>query len=139
MENSWSATRQQPIRVLVVDSCEMTCLLCKFLIEDWDDLCWAGAARNGEEALRLCGELQPDVVIMEAALPAMNGLIATSLIREQYPQVQVIVLSLCRYDDLPRAALEAGACGYIQKPSLDSDLVKMIRAAATAARTPIPC
>ncbi len=138
MKSPWPPAQQNHIRVLIADDCEMTRLLLKFLLDDVENLYLIDMARNGAEALRLCRELQPDVVIMDADLPVINGLTATSLIREQYPQSRVILLSLCKYEDLPQAALEAGAFGYIQKPYLDSELVKMVRAAAESAAEHMP-
>ncbi len=130
MSSLWAADHQNHIRILIADDCEMTRLLLKFLLDDFQDLYLVGMAGDGEEALRLCGELQPDVVIMDAGMPVIDGLTATSLIHRQYPQTRVILLSLCRYEDLPEVALEAGAFGYIQKPCVDRELVKMVRAAA---------
>ncbi len=130
MSSLWAADHQNHIRILIADDCEMTRLLLKFLLDDFEDMYLIGMAEDGERALRLCGELKPDVVIMDAAMPVMDGLMATSLIHRQYPLTQVILLSLCSYEDLPRTALEAGAFAYIQKPYLDSQLVKTVRAAA---------
>ncbi len=130
MPSPWAADQQDHIRVLIADDCEMTRLLLKVLLDDDEKLYLIDMARNGEEALRLCRELQPDVVIMDAGIPVIDGLTATALICQQYPRTRVILLSLCWHEDLPKVALEAGAFGYIQKPCLESELVKMVREAA---------
>ena len=74
-----------------------------------------GTASSGEEAVRLCGEVQPDVVLMDIVMPGMDGVAATRAILEQYPQVRVIGLTSFQEGRLVQDALQAGAISYLLK------------------------
>ena len=96
---------QSPIRVLVVDDhAVVRGGLGAFLLA-FDDLEQVGEAANGRDALRVCAAARPDVVLMDMMMPEMDGAEATRLLREQHPQVQVIVLTSFKEDDLVRRAM----------------------------------
>jgi NarL family two-component system response regulator LiaR len=95
----------------------------------FDDLQLAGEAESGAAAIQLCGEVLPDVVLMDMAMPDMDGATATRAIRQQFPQVQVIVLTSFKEGDLIKNALEAGAIGYLLKDISADELARAIRAA----------
>jgi len=128
----------QPIRVMLVDDHTMVRRgLATFLLA-FDDLQLAGEAESGEVAIRLCAEVLPDVILMDMVMPDMNGAAATRLIRQQFPQVQVIALTSFKEGDLVKNALEAGAIGYLLKDVSAEDLVDAIRAAHAGRATLSP-
>ena len=119
----------QPIRVMLVDDHAMVRRGLATFLKAFDDLQLAGEAENGEAAIQLCGEILPDVVLMDMVLPDMDGAAATSVIRQKYPQVQVIALTSFKEGDLIKNALEAGAISYLLKDVSADDLGRAIRAA----------
>jgi len=104
----------------------------------FDDLQLVGEAENGETAIQLCAEVLPDVILMDMALPVMDGATATRAIRQQFPQVQVIVLTSFKEGELIKNALEAGAIGYLLKDVSADELVGAIRAAHAGRATLSP-
>jgi NarL family two-component system response regulator LiaR len=103
-----------------------------------DDLQLVGEAESGAAAIQLCGEILPDVVLMDMVMPDMDGATATRAIRQQYPQVQVIALTSFKEGDLVKNALEAGAIAYLLKDVSADDLVRAIRAAHAGRATLSP-
>jgi len=89
-----------------------------------------GEAADGEEAIRLAHEHKPDVVVMDLSMPLMDGVTATRRIREEIPNVKVVVLTM--HDDVSRTrqALDAGAVGYLSKGCSFSDVLDTVRAVA---------
>lgn len=81
-----------------------------------------GEAGNGEEAIRLTNDLRPDVVLMDLAMPRMNGLEATRQLKARWPDLAVIVLTVHDEDVYRRTALAAGATAFLQKKMLGVDL-----------------
>jgi two-component system, NarL family, response regulator LiaR len=123
--------QSEPIRVMLVDDHAVVRSGLSAFLMAFDDLEMVGEASNGAEAVRLCQELQPDVVLMDMMMPEMDGATATRLIRQNTPQVQVIALTSFKEDDLVHGALEAGAIGYLLKNISAEELVRAIRAAKT--------
>jgi NarL family two-component system response regulator LiaR len=107
-------------------------------LKAYDDLQLAGEADNGADAIRLCGEFLPDVVLMDMVMPGMDGASATRAICQKYPQVQVIALTSFKEGDLVKTALEAGAIAYLLKDVSADDLVRAIRAAHAGRATLSP-
>jgi NarL family two-component system response regulator LiaR len=95
----------------------------------FDDLELVGEASGGQEAVRLCERLEPDVVLMDLMMPGMDGAEATRAIRERCPQIQVIALTSFKEKDLVEGALQAGAIGYLLKNVSADDLARAIREA----------
>jgi NarL family two-component system response regulator LiaR len=93
------------------------------------DLALVGEAESGEEAIRLCGQLLPDVLLMDLAMPTMDGTTATRAIRKQFPTVRVLILTSFKEASLVQNALRAGAIGYILKDVSGEALAHAIRAA----------
>jgi NarL family two-component system response regulator LiaR len=104
----------------------------------YDDLELVGEAGSGEEAVRLCGELKPDVILMDLMMPVMDGAEATRLIRGSYPDIQVIALTSFKEKELVHRALEAGAIGYLLKNVSAKELANAIRAASVGQPTLAP-
>jgi NarL family two-component system response regulator LiaR len=102
------------------------------------DLQLAGEAENGAIAIKLCGEILPDVVLMDMVMPEMDGASATRVICQKYPQVRVIALTSFNEGDLVTSALEAGAIGYLLKDVSAVDLAKAIRDAHAGRATLSP-
>jgi NarL family two-component system response regulator LiaR len=119
----------QPIRVMLVDDHMMVRRGLATFLKVFDDMQLAGEAESGEAAIRLCGELLPDVVLMDMVMPDMDGATTTRAIRRAFPQVQVIALTSFKEGDLIKNALEAGAIGYLLKDVSADDLARAIRAA----------
>jgi two-component system, NarL family, response regulator LiaR len=134
MNNNYS----QPIRVMLVDDHAMVRRGLATFLSIFDDLQLAGEAESGAEAIQLCGEVQPDVVLMDMVMPDMDGANATSAIRQQFPSVQVIALTSFKEGDLVKKALEAGAIGYLLKDVSADELVRAIRAAHAGRATLSP-
>ena len=131
-------TSSTPIQVLIVDDNVLVRRgLATFLLAR-DDLELAGEASSGEEAVRLCAQLQPDVVLMDLVMPGMNGVTAIRLIAERRPSPQIIALTSFHDRDLVQGALQAGAIGCLLKDITADELAGAIRAAYVGRPTLAP-
>jgi NarL family two-component system response regulator LiaR len=131
-------TQSNPIRVMLVDDhAVVRSGLAAFLLA-FDDLELVGEAGGGEEAVRLCEQVQPDVVLMDLVMPGMDGAAATRAIREHCPQIQVIALTSFKEDELVQGALQAGAISYLLKNVSADELAEAIRAAHAGRPTLAP-
>ena len=117
------------IRVLIVDDHAMVRTGLATFLEVTDDLDLVGQATNGQEAVELCEQFQPDVVLMDLVMPEMDGVTATRIIRERWPQVQVIALTSFQEKELVQDALQAGAISYLLKNVSMDELTEAVRAA----------
>jgi DNA-binding NarL/FixJ family response regulator len=90
----------------------------------------AGRAHDGEEALRLAGELEPDVVLMDLSMPVVDGFEASERIRAEAPDTAVVVLTGSSYAEDVEKALQAGVSGYVTKDRIAQDLVRTVLAAS---------
>jgi two-component system, NarL family, response regulator LiaR len=126
------------IRVLLVDDhAVVRSGLAAFLLA-FDDLELAGEAPGGAEAVGMCRDLRPDVVLMDLVMPGMDGASATAAIRAECPSVQVIALTSFPEEDLVQNALKAGAIGYLLKNVTAEELAAAIRAAVAGRPTLAP-
>jgi DNA-binding NarL/FixJ family response regulator len=118
------------IRVLIVDDHAILREGLRALLSYYDDVEVVGEAQDGGDALRLVEAVHPDIVLMDIAMPGMNGLEATRKIHDQFPGTQVLVLT--QYEDWQYVMplLKAGAAGFILKKALGEDLISAIRAIA---------
>jgi two-component system, NarL family, response regulator LiaR len=119
----------QPIRVLLVDDHTMVRRGLATFLRVFEDLEMAGEAASGDAAVQMCAQVLPDVVLMDMVMPGMDGAAATHLIRQQFPQVQVIALTSFKEEGLVTSALQAGAIGYLLKDVSAEELAQAIRAA----------
>jgi DNA-binding NarL/FixJ family response regulator len=104
------------------------------LIKKENDLELVGLAENGRKALQMARKLKPDVVIMDIAMPDLNGIDATTQIVDEVPGVKVIALSMHSEKQLIHGILRAGAVGYILKESAFEELIKAVRIVCTGKR-----
>lgn len=118
-----------PIRVLIVDDHAVVRSGLSAFLMAYDDLELVGDASNGREAIQICTQMKPDVVLMDLVMPEMDGATATKHIRETCPETQVIALTSFREDELVQGALRSGAIGYLLKNISADDLANAIRAA----------
>jgi two-component system, NarL family, response regulator LiaR len=128
----------QLIRVMIVDDHEMVRKGLATFLYAFDDLELAGEAESGAAAIQRCGEIRPDVVLMDIAMPDMDGVDATRAICQKYPFVKVIALTSFKQGDLVKKALEAGAIAYLLKNVSADNLVQAIRAAHAGRATLSP-
>ena len=117
----------QPITVLLADDHHLVRRGFRRLLEDDPGLRVIGEASSGDEAIALAEALQPQVVVMDCALPGASGLVATRRILETHPSTTVVMLSMHAEQTLVTQALDAGARGYILKSALDLDLASAVK------------
>jgi DNA-binding NarL/FixJ family response regulator len=115
------------IRVLVVDDHAILRDGIRSILESQEDIIVVGEASNGEEALEFAGNLLPDIVLMDISMPKTNGLEATRLIKERYPQVKVLILTQHDNREYIAPALGAGASGYVLKRSGRREMLNALR------------
>lgn len=119
-----------PIRLLIADDHAVVRQGLRTFLSFEADLELVGEARDGREAVEMAGRLKPDVVLMDLMMPEMNGIAATTTIRRDYPEVEVIALTSVLDDASVADAVRAGAIGYLLKNASPQDLYRGIRAAA---------
>jgi NarL family two-component system response regulator LiaR len=118
-----------PIRVVAVDDHQVVRGGIRYALLSYDDVELVGEAHDGEDAVRLCQQAQPDVVLMDLMMPGMDGVETTRAILQQCPQAKILVLSSFHGEDLVPRAMQAGAIGYLLKGVSNQDLVEAIRTA----------
>jgi NarL family two-component system response regulator LiaR len=119
----------QTIRVLIADDHEIIRTGLVYSLRAFHDLELVGEADSGQEALRLCSETQPDVVLLDMRMPGMDGVQTAQAIRDEHPQVQVLALTSFYDKQLVRQAMQAKAAGYLVKGIAASELAEAIRVA----------
>lgn len=124
-----------PIRVLVVDDHGMVRRGIVLYIKSNKDILVVGEAENGREALKLCEDLSPHVILMDVTMPEMDGVAATRAIKSKWPEIQVIILTSFPDKSVVQDALNAGAISYILKNVSGDDLAAAIRSAAAGRST----
>lgn len=124
------------IRILICDDQELVCEGLKGILSTIPDFKIAGIAHDGAEALEMIPACQPDLVLMDLKMPIMNGVQATRQIRQQYPRIEVLILTTYDADEWVFDAIRAGARGYLLKDAPRDRLVSAIREAA-AGKTPV--
>jgi NarL family two-component system response regulator LiaR len=122
-------TQEKTIRILLVDDHMVVRSGLSTVLAVYDDMELAGEAGDGEEAIRLCERLQPDVVLMDLLMPKMDGVTATRAIKERWPRIVVIALTSFKEQEYVEGALKAGASGYLLKNISAEELVNAIRRA----------
>ena len=117
------------IRILVADDHVVVRSGLAAFLAAYDDLCLVGEAADGYEAVQLCTQLAPDVVLMDVVMPQMDGATATRLIRAQHPEVQIVALTSFNEATLMQDVLNAGATDCLLKTSSGAELATALRRA----------
>ena len=131
-------SESDPIRTMIVDDHALVRTGLGAFLQVYDDLELVAEAESGEEALRLCEQLRPDVILMDLVMPGMDGAAATRAIRERRPQTQVVALTSFKDQEWVERALRAGAVGYLLKNVSADELAQAIRSAHVGRPTLAP-
>ncbi len=129
---------EKRIKVVIVDDHVLVRSGLEVVLGMFDDLELVGQAGDGEEALRLCDELRPDVVLMDLVMPGMSGVEATRRVLDTCPDTKVVALTSFTEEDLIGETLRAGAIGYLMKNVSADQLADAVRAAAAGRSTLAP-
>ncbi len=100
----------------------------RYLLNSQPDMDVVGEADSGEEALAVCRQIKPDILILDLSMPGIGGLEALGLIKAQAPEVKILVLTMHDDEGYLRSVLRAGGSGYIIKKAADAELLSAIRA-----------
>lgn len=118
-----------PIRVVLIDDQRRTHEAVSIALSNCDDIRLIGHGSSGAEALDLCADLKPDLVLMDVVMPGTDGIETTRVLRQRHSAIKILVLSAYQDDESVRAMLQAGAVGYVVKGELAHDLAPSIRTA----------
>lgn len=128
----------QTIRVMLVDDHNVVRSGLATFIRAYEDLDLVGEAKNGLEALDLCHQKKPDVILMDLVMPQMDGIAATRAILKDYPDIKIIAMTSFEEEDLVHGVLAAGAISYLLKNVTADELARAIRDAASGRSTLAP-
>lgn len=117
------------IRVMLVDDHEMVRRGLAIMLQTFEDLNLVCEAENGQQAVEMCPQYQPDVILMDLIMPKMDGILATRLILKKYPQIHILALTSFSEQTRVEEVLKAGAIGYLLKDSGIDQLAQAIRLA----------
>ena len=109
------ATQTEPSRLLITDDHALVREGLRTMLSGEDGIRVVGEAKDGQEALSVCRNLRPDLVLMDVRMPVMDGLEATRRIKEEMPQVSVVMVTMHENPDYLFEAVKAGAAGYVLK------------------------
>lgn len=115
------------MRILIVDDDALIRDGIKMILENEDGFDVVGTATNGKEAIDLCRETCPDIVLMDIRMPVMDGVEATKLIKEQFSSVKVLLLTTFKDSEYLRSAIKYGAEGYVLKSNSSESIIESIR------------
>lgn len=125
-----SSNKPSPIRVLLADDHRVVCQGFRLILSKYPDIDIVGDAFSGREAIDAAIKLEPDVIVMDIAMPEINGVEATRQILRERPRTRIVILTMHKDSAYVREALRAGAKGYLLKDSIDGELVGAVRAVA---------
>jgi two-component system, NarL family, response regulator DegU len=126
---------EQSIRVVVADDHDLFREGLRQLLETIPSVQIVGEASDGQEAIRLVADVQPDVILMDINMPRVDGLRATEYIVKHYPETNVIVLTMYQDDEYAIHAIRAGAKSYLLKNSRSDEVIEAIHVAANGGST----
>lgn len=116
-----------PIKILIVDDQRLFRQGLRSLLEQEEGLKVVGEAADGQDAFTLTQETNPDIILMDVEMPKLDGINATRMILERYPNIRILILSVYNEDERVIAAIRAGASGYILKDAEHKEFIKIIR------------
>ena len=119
-----------PIRILIADDHGLIRAGLRALLEDVPEFSVVGEAEDGFVVLAKTAELNPDIVLMDVNMPGLNGIETTRRLGEISPSVRVLALTVHEDEGMLREMIRAGACGYIIKRAVESDLIQAVRVVA---------
>jgi DNA-binding NarL/FixJ family response regulator len=128
---AWNDEERAPLRVVLADDHAIVREGVKSLVNAQQDMQVVGEASNGEDAVRIVGELVPDAIVMDLSMPGMGGAAATAHLVAEFPKVKVVALTVREEPGYLAQLLKVGARGYVLKRSAPASLVHAIRAAVT--------
>jgi NarL family two-component system response regulator LiaR len=128
----------QIVRVMLVDDHNVVRSGLATFLRAYEDLELVAEAKNGREAVRLCHEKQPDVILMDLMMPEMDGIEATKAILAEYPGIKIIAMTSFEDEQLVQGVLAAGAISYLLKNITSDELAKAIRDAVSGRSTLSP-
>jgi two-component system, NarL family, response regulator LiaR len=131
-------TTTKTIRLMLVEDHDILRGGLATFLQSLDDLELVGEAATGIEAISQCGKLRPDVILMDVRMPDMDGMTATQIIREKYPETRVIILTTYMDEELIQEAIQLGVTGYLLKNVSVDQLAEAIRAAYEGKQTLSP-
>ena len=119
----------QNLRILLADDQFLFAETLSTLLNNYaDDIVVLGIAENGEKAVAMTREHRPDIILMDVRMPKMDGIEAVRIIKKEFPEIKIIMLSTYREEDLVRASFMAGTSGYLLKDISPTELITAIRA-----------
>ncbi len=119
-----------PIRLMLIDNNSTFLQILTRFLQRFPEVAVVGAAHSGEEAVSQVALLRPGVVLLDLAMPGLNGMETIPLLRQALPQAKIIILTLLGHETYRQAAMAAGADGFLAKANLDSELLPAIRKVA---------
>jgi DNA-binding NarL/FixJ family response regulator len=117
---------REPARIIIVDDHALAREGLRDMLADEPELKVVGEAANGLEALALCSRLQPDLVLMDVRMPRLDGLKATRKVKQEFPKIIVLILTMHENPDYLLEALRAGAAGYVLKDASSEEVVTAV-------------
>lgn len=130
---------KSPVKILIADDHPIFRRGLRGVIEEDSELSVVGEAENGIEALRLVAEFKPDAVLADIDMPEMNGLDLARVVREKYPSLPVIILTMHKDQAMFDAALAAGARGYVLKENAANDINECLKTVVVGGHFIAPC
>src|SRR5215210_2315087 len=118
---------RKPARIAIVDDHDLAREGLQDMLADEPDIEVVGEAANGREALAICSRVRPDLVLMDVRMPQMDGLEATRAIKQEYPKISVLILTMHENPDYLLEALRAGAAGYVLKDAPQDEVATAVR------------
>lgn len=116
----------KPIRVMIVDDQYIVRSGLSTFVSTYPEFIFVGEAKNGEEAVALCAQFQPEIILMDLMMPKMNGVEATRAILQQHPTIKILALTSFKEKELVQNVLQAGAIGYVLKDISADELATAI-------------
>ncbi len=136
IDNSVNSVQAQPTRVVIADDNWITCFTLSSYLAGFGDIDVIGIAYDGAEAVRVCGELEPDLVLMDSWMPGMDCITATRLIHQDHPATRIIILSTGEPQDQEVLVMHAGASRVIDQLHTGEALIGHIRDVMGSQLTP---